>query len=101
MRERLAAFIGNVFWSDLSAHAARDALIVVADELDMLDVGVALATDDSARVARWIEQGTLSKPSAADLARFRAEPAAMFESLIVQPFVLVRPRRRAPQAASN
>lgn len=101
MRERLAAFLGDVFWSDLSAHAARDALIVVADGLDLLDVGVALANDDKDRVARWIEERALTKPSTADLARFRADPAAVFESLIVQPFVLVRPRRRGPQPAAN
>lgn len=101
MRERLAASIGEVFWRDLSAHAARDALIIVADELDMLDVGVALASDDAAKVERWIEDRALRKPSAADLARWSAEPAAMFESLIVQPFVLVRPRRKQPDTAAN
>lgn len=101
MRERLAAFLGEVFWSDLSAHAARDALIVVADDLDLLDVGVALANDDKARVALWIEERRLTKPSPADLSRWSAEPAATFESLIVQPFVLVRPRRRGPQPAAN
>jgi len=101
MRERLAAFLGEVFWSDLSAHAARDALIMVAEGLDLLDVGVAVATDDAARVGRWIEDQRLKKPSQDDLARFRAEPLARFESLIVQPFVLIRPRRRGPEAAAN
>ncbi|APR77700.1 Hypothetical protein A7982_03047 [Minicystis rosea] len=101
MRERLATFLGEVFWSDLAAHAARDALIIVADDLDMLDVGVAVATDDASRVGRWIEEQRLKKPTSQDLARFRAEPEAKFESLIVQPFVLVRPLIRRPDAALN
>jgi hypothetical protein len=98
VRERLAAFLGEVYWSDLSAHAARDALIVVADDLDMLDVGEAIASDDTARVEAWIRSRSLAKPSAGDLARWPAEPLAVFESLVVAPFVLVRPRRRRPAA---
>ena len=43
-----------------------------------------------------LRQRLVTKPSAADLARWSADPAALFESLIVQPFVLVRPRRRGP-----
>jgi hypothetical protein len=99
MRERLAAFLGDVYWTDLRAHAARDALIVVADDLDLLDAGVAIASNDTEAVAGWIEDKRLTKPTAADLARWPAEPLATFESLVVAPFVLIRPRRaRAAQA---
>lgn len=101
MRERLAAILGDVSFRDLRAHAARDALIVVADELDLLDVGVALATDDAPRVERWIQGKQLTKPTAADLARWPAEPLATFESLVVPPYVLIRPRRRGPAAPAN
>jgi hypothetical protein len=101
MRERLAAILGDVYWSDLRAHAARDALIVVADELDLLDVGVAVATDDAPRVERWIQARQLTKPTAAELSRWPAEPLAMFESLVVAPYVLIRPRRRRESAPVN
>jgi hypothetical protein len=93
MRERLAAHLGEVFWSDLRAHSARDALILVGGDLDLLDVGVAIATDDAARVAAWIAAGLVSKPSAGDLAAMAAEEHDVFVSLIVQPFVLVKPKR--------
>jgi hypothetical protein len=101
MRERLAATLGDVFWSDLRAHAARDAIIVVADHLDIVDVGVAIATDDARRVEAWIQSRDLRKPSAEDLARWPADPAAVFESLVVQPFVLIRPRKRGPGPMMN
>jgi hypothetical protein len=92
MREKLAATMGEVFWSDLRAHAARDALVVVDDGLDLLDVGEALATDDARRVGAWIEEGKIKKPSAEELARWPGDEGARFESLIVAPFVLIRPR---------
>jgi hypothetical protein len=98
MRERLAAFHGDVYWSDLRAHAARDALIVVAEGLDLLEVGAALAADDAPRVDAWIRSRAIGKPTAEDLARWPAEPLAMFESLVVAPFVLIRPHRRHPPA---
>lgn len=90
MRDKLAETLGDVFWTDLRAHAARDALIIVADELDLLDAGVAIATDDVATVEAWIRAGKLSKPTAEDLTRWQLEGAARFRSLIVQPFVLIR-----------
>jgi hypothetical protein len=101
MRERLAAYLGDVFWTDLRAHAARDALIVVAEDLDMLDAGVAIASNDTKTVAAWIDERRLSKPSTDDLARWPSEPLATFESLVVAPYVLIRPRRGRAVPPSN
>jgi hypothetical protein len=92
MRDKLSAQVGDVFWSDLRAHAARDALIVVAEGLDLASVGEALSRDDTKQVEAWIAAGKIGKPSAEDLARWSVETAAVFESLIVAPFVLVRRR---------
>jgi hypothetical protein len=90
MRKRLAETLGEVLWSDLNAHAARDSVIIVAEELDLLDVGEALAKNDVPTVSAWINAGMLTKPSAADLARWPLEPHARFTSVIVAPFVLIR-----------
>jgi hypothetical protein len=100
MRDELLEKIGVVLWSDLRAHAKRDALILVSGALDLADAGVAVAEDDAPRVQRWIEAGLLSKPTAADLERWSIDASARFDSLIVAPFVLVRERLR-PASASN
>ncbi len=100
MRDELLAKIGVVLWSDLRAHANRDALILVGGTLDLADAGVAVAQDDAPRVQRWIEEGLLTKPTAADLERWSIDSAARFDSLIVAPFVLARERRR-PASESN
>ena len=99
-RDGLLATLGVVFWSDLQAHAKRDALIVVGAGLDLVDAGMALAENDTGRVQRWIEAGLLSKPTAVDLERWAKGGAARFESLIVAPFVLMRERAR-PASETN
>lgn len=90
MRERIAETQGDVRFSDLRAHIARDAVIVVAEGLDLLDVGVAFAENDVPAVDGWIRAGKLSKPSAEDLTRWSLDPSLRFPAAIVQPFVLIR-----------
>jgi hypothetical protein len=97
MRQRLAETFGEVLWSDLQAHAARDSVIIVEGDLDLLAVGEALAANDVPTVSAWINAGMLTKPSGADLARWPLEPHARFTSVIVAPFVLIRrPSAKAP-----
>ncbi|AGP35103.1 DUF2288 domain-containing protein [Sorangium cellulosum] len=90
MREQLAKTLGEVFWTDLRAHAVRDGVILVAADLDLLDVGEAIAANDAAKVQAWIAAGKLTKPTAEDLARWPLQLDLRFLSLVVAPFVLVR-----------
>jgi hypothetical protein len=89
VREELERKVGDVFFSDLRAHIARDAVIVVADVLELAVAGEAIATDDVPRVTEWIRTGHLTKPTAEELARWPDLPTARFASLVVAPFVLV------------
>ena len=100
MRDELRAAVGVVLWSDLQAHAKRDAIIVVSAGLDVVEAGAALAENDAARLEQWIREGLLGKPTAADLERWSIDRTARFDSLIVAPFVLIRPRER-PASESN
>ncbi|MDC3959387.1 DUF2288 domain-containing protein [Polyangium jinanense] len=98
MRERIAETLGDVHWSDLRAHVARDAVIIVDDALDLLDVGVALAKNDVPSVDAWIRAGKLQKPTAEELTRWSLDASTRFRAAIVQPFVLIR--RPAAKALS-
>lgn len=82
--------MGPIELSDLRAHLARGAVIVVDSTLDLLEVGEAIARDDTARVGAWIEAGLVGKPTLETLERWSKTEKPTWTALVVQPFVLVR-----------
>jgi hypothetical protein len=90
LRTRLSAELHRVDWNPLGAHATRGGLMMVAAELDLLDVGVAVARDDGAQVQRWMEEQRLGRPTEAEIQAWREESEERFTVLIVQPYVLAQ-----------
>lgn len=60
LRAQLAETLDEAEWEWLIPHAKRDALVVVAEQLDLIDVGVAIANDDVAIVQNWISSSLIS-----------------------------------------
>lgn len=89
IQDQLAKEIAQVEWQDLIPHAQRDAIIVVTPYLELLEVGLALAQDNSSAVQYWISERLIAKPSAQELSDWHTQPHQTFKTLIVQPFVLV------------
>ena len=81
--------MGPVQWALLKPHVKRDAVVVVNSHLDLVDVGVAIATDNTQAVERWITEQLIMKPNAKQLTQWEAGNT-QFQSLIVQPYVLVQ-----------
>ncbi|PSN18114.1 DUF2288 domain-containing protein [filamentous cyanobacterium CCP5] len=90
LRLELAEMVEPAEWSWLSPHATRDALVVVDKQLDLVDVGYAIATDDVTKVNRWISEALLAKPTAQQMASWIEAERKRFKALIVQPYVLVQ-----------
>lgn len=90
IKDQLSEQLASVEWNLLIPHAQREAVIVVNEHLDLLDVAVAIAEDDSASVQAWIEQQLIHKPSFQDLSIWNNQPNKQFMTLIVQPFVIVQ-----------
>jgi hypothetical protein len=87
---QLAEELAPMDWETLIPHAKRDAVIVVEDALDLIEVGVAIAEDNVNSVQNWISELLIHKPSPDELNAWNQEPSKPFLTLIVQPFVLVR-----------
>ncbi|WP_107666653.1 DUF2288 domain-containing protein [Cyanothece sp. BG0011] len=90
LKKRLQEDMANVNWNDIKPHAQRDAVIVVDENLNLLDVGVAIAQDDKMVVEHWITEELLTKPSNQQLSDWNINETQLFKTLIVQPFVLVQ-----------
>ncbi len=90
LKLELAEMVGPAEWKWLSPHASRDALVLVDQKLELAEVGVALATDDVPTVNRWIEEALITKPTPDQLQIWEKHSEKRFQSLIVQPFVLVQ-----------
>ena len=90
MVESFKRDLAEVSWRELKIHLQRDAIIIVAAELDLIEVGVAVADDDKVLVETWVTASQLVKPSEKQLKSWEQEPDQRFQMLIVQPFILIQ-----------
>ena len=90
LKAQLAENLDEAEWEWLIPHVQRDVVVVVAQPLDLLDVGVAIANDNTAVVQNWISEELLAKPSTTQLSDWNGDRTKRFNTLIVQPFVLVQ-----------
>ena len=98
LRGELEKMVGPVQWEVLKPHAVRDAVVVVNEQLDLVKVGEAIASDNTQAVTRWINEQLIVKPTAEQLAEW-SQANKRFMSLIVQPYVLVQDS--VPDDAAN
>lgn len=90
IKSRLVENLDVAEWDWLVPHVKRDALVVVNPDLDLLDVGVAIASDNVSSVQRWISEALIAKPSPEQLSDWNQNRTKKFDTIIVDPFVLVQ-----------
>ena len=89
LRSKLEAEIGPADWKVIRPHFLRGAIIIVSTELDLIDVAVKVAKDDTDSIKIWIEEGKLTKPFPEDAKMWEDEKKEL-AALVVEPFVLVQ-----------
>ena len=90
LKERLEKDVADISWKDLQPHARRDAVIVVTEDLELSEVAVAIAEDNTTSVKNWIGNSAIAKPTSEQLTDWNQTPEKQFTALIVQPFVVVK-----------
>jgi hypothetical protein len=90
LRQQLTELIDEAELEWLKPHIQKDAVIIVAPELELLDVGVAISSDNTQSVQHWISEQLLIKPSPEILNRWNAATNQRFQALIIQPYILVK-----------
>jgi hypothetical protein len=90
IRDKLASELHEVEWSAIRPHVARDAVILVSPELDLIEVAENVTTDKKSQMAEWVDKGLIVKPTQAELELWETQLQRRFRFLIVSPFVLVQ-----------
>jgi hypothetical protein len=90
LRAQLTELVDEAELEWLKPHIQKDAVILVVPELDIVDVGVAIASDNTQSVQRWIGEQLLVKPSPEILNRWNTSPNQKFQAMIIQPYILVK-----------
>ncbi len=90
LKKELKSMIGPAAWFNLLPHAARDSIVLVNPGLDLAEVGVAVATDNVTSVQRWISEALITKPTIEQMEDWERDRSRQFQTLIVQPYVLIQ-----------
>lgn len=90
IRQRLQGDIANISWKEIIPHAKRDAVVVIDEKLDLLDVAEAIALDKTIVVNGWIAENLIKKPSIVQLNDWNNNPEIKFTTAIIQPFVIIQ-----------
>ena len=89
LRQKINLETGTIAWNELVRHFAKGMVVVIASELDLIQVAERFAADDQSQVATWIEQNMIRRAQDDDARRWH-EHNTEFWSVVVAPWVLVQ-----------
>jgi hypothetical protein len=90
LRAQLTELLDEAELDWLKPQIQKDVVVIVHEGLDLVDVGVAIAQDDTLKVDRWIGEQLITKPTNDHLTKWHQNPQQKFRAIIVQPYVLVQ-----------
>ncbi|UFH51537.1 DUF2288 domain-containing protein [Pseudomonas sp. KNUC1026] len=88
---KLLGETARIEWPALEPFFARGALLWVAPSLDLIAVAQAVAEDDRASVAAWLDAGEVEKLSATRAVGY-AEGTPELWAVVVSPWVVIQER---------
>jgi len=89
--EKLHSETAQISWLELQRFFAQGLVMNVESSLDLVEVAVLVAEDDSSQLNALLESNKVSAPSN-DQARDWFERETLLWSVVVAPFVLVQER---------
>ena len=89
LKEKLTKEVMTTVWEPLEPHHERGAIYLLDEDLDMVEVGEAMANDSVVQIKRWLEDGLLYPPTKDEIDSFKAR-AEELKMLIIEPYVLIQ-----------
>mgnify|MGYP006167359317 FL=1 len=93
LHDKINRETGRIKWSELQRHFASGSVIWVSEALDLIDVALRVAHDDRESVARWMNEGSVTKVSDAQAQGWLEADEVLWAS-VVSPFVLVQAEKK-------
>lgn len=91
LRQKINLETGCLSWPELQRHFARGVVIIVAGDLDLVEVARCFIQDDKPAVEQWLNAGSITHASDADAQRWHASQTG-FWAVVIAPWVLVQER---------
>jgi hypothetical protein len=96
LRAKLNGETGRISWRELERHYARAVLIRVGEELDLVEVALRIAKNDTTQIESWLSSGALRRAADADARDWHRRDPSLW-AVVTVPWVLVQERASAPQ----
>jgi len=91
LKEKLKTEVETADWDMLRIHHERQAVFLVDQSIELLDVAVAVAQDNSQLVSMWLTDKKLARPEEELVSEFEKDDyKKIFDFVIIQPYVLVQ-----------
>jgi len=95
LKHKLLAETAQCPFSELLRFFAQGVLLRVDSSLDLLEVGVVIAQDDTAQVQRWQAAGLLGPVEDQVAAQWQADDVLLWTT-VIRPWILVQSERATP-----
>jgi hypothetical protein len=89
LSQRLNMETSKLRWTELQRHYAGGNVVAVGDELDLIEVAVSVARDDTESVKRWMANGLLARVGDIQAAAWLQADVALW-AVVAKPWVLVQ-----------
>ena len=97
LRRRLNSETSKLRWTELQRHYAGGNVVAVDNSLDLIEVAVGIAQDDTESVKKWMADGRLARLGDIQAAAWLQSDVELW-AVVVKPWVLVqRVQRVEPQ----
>ncbi len=96
LHTRMNLETARIAWPELERHFAGGKVILVAPELDLVDVATSIVQDNSAQVKSWMEAQQVGQLSNDVAKRWVKEQPENLWAVVVAPWVLVQDKDPHP-----
>lgn len=94
LRTRLNLETGRVGWKDIEILFARGMVMVVAPELDLVEVAALTAENDTSQIKSWSDEGMVGAMTTEQALDWQSREAELW-AVVVAPWAFVQERPKA------